>query len=77
MPSSDGLNMYFSISHKKYRRTGEAAWPEVLIAFCMQNTLKSSNEDRARANGIVMAQNEYKDNYTYPLGKYLPLSSFK
>ena len=35
MPSRDGLNMYFSFSHKKYRRTGEAAWPEVLIAFCM------------------------------------------
>ena len=64
MPSRDGPSMYFSFSHKKYRRMGEAAWPEVLIAFCMiyfilgnaQNALKSSNEDRARANGIVMAQ---------------------
>ena len=53
----------FPFSHKKYRRMGEAAWPELLIAFCMiyfflghvQNALKSSNEDRARANGIVMA----------------------
>ena len=38
---------------KKFRRMGEAAWPEVLIAFCMiyfflghvQNAFKSSNED--------------------------------
>ena len=49
---------------KKFRQTGEAAWPEVLIVFCMiyfflghaQNALKSSNEDRARANSIVMVK---------------------
>ena len=59
------MALIFPFSHKKYRRMGEAAWPEVPIAFCIiyffpghaQNALKSSNEDRARANGgIVMAQ---------------------
>ena len=33
MPSSDGQNISFF--HKKYRQTGKAAWPEVLIVFCM------------------------------------------
>ena len=29
------MALIFPFSHKKYRRMGEAAWPEVPIAFCM------------------------------------------